>query len=145
MHLKRLSLLSLCSTFGIALFLSCSSPSPESFREEGNAITKTLIKELQQIHSRDELVQRTETLEELYHRLVEAMIAARKFQESNPDARPFPLSASDRQLSDKLRNELARLYSIPGARKIIEASQRPSLNKLDVFEKQLKKKKNFGS
>lgn len=122
--------------------LSCSSQSQESYREEGRALSKTLTEELQLIHTRDELIKKSPRLEELFNKIVDLIISAQNYHNSNAQSRPIPLSKKDRITSDKLRAEIARLYTIPGARKIFENIQRPALNKLDFHERQWSKKKN---
>jgi len=125
------------------LFLcSCSSPSSEGFREEGRSVNKSIIKKLQLINSREELISNSTELENLFIRLVDVMIEARKYQENTSLNEEIPLQKKDHLLSDKFRGELNRIYRIPGAKKIIEKAQQPALNRLDIFEQQYDKRKS---
>lgn len=114
-----------------ALLAACSPSSREDFREEGRSISRSLIKELHAIHSQRELLNRFATLKNLFERLTEVMIAARKFQMARPDNGPIFFTSEDRRISDLLRAELNRIYRQPGCRELLEKAQQQALDKLD--------------
>lgn len=116
----------------ICLISACSSSSLEDYREEGEGITRSIIKEIQVIQSREELIAKTPRLRKLFHKLVEVIMAAQEFRDKHPGD-VFTLSNEDRHLNDVLRAELIRLFSIEGARDIFEKIQQDSLYRLDAF------------
>lgn len=123
-----------CFPFLLALALfSCSPSSNEEFREAGRSINRSLIKELQGVRSRSDLTASLPTLEHLFERLVDVMIAARKFQMAQKSNEPFSFSKEDLQISDLLRTELNRIYRLPGGKELIEKAQQRSLDRLDRF------------
>ncbi|MEC7839471.1 MAG: hypothetical protein VX777_05490 [Chlamydiota bacterium] len=131
----------ICFIATVFLLSSCSSSSPDTYRDEGRSINKSIVKQLQKIHSRSDLIDASTELEGLFNKLVDVMIQSRKYQESGSLAETLPLSKNDHLLSDKLREELNRIYRIPGAKKLIEKSQQSALTRLDIYEQQLNKRK----
>lgn len=116
----------------MALFLlsACGSRSYEDFREEGESITRSLIKELREIRTREDLLSTAPKLEKLFLKLAEVMIQARHFQQMNPHQSTPALSAKDHALSDQLRTELNRVYRMEGGREVIEKCQEKALKKM---------------
>lgn len=128
----------------LSLALSgCGPRSLEDFREEGEKSTRTLIKELQVIQTREELLQKTAILQRLFDALVTDMIAARDFKEKQGEMEPLELTSKNHELSDQLRQELNRIYRLEGGQAVIEKCQEQALYRLDEFEKKSKKKKAF--
>lgn len=70
-------------------------------------------------------------------KLTDTMIAAREHHENDSYAEPLPFSAKDKELSERFRAELNRIYEMDGGREVIEKCQEEALNKLDAFEKNL--------
>ncbi len=133
--MKLLSLMCLMS-----LLYACSPSSVEDFQHEGEARSKRLIKELKKIESRDQLLRAEPELKHHFGWLVELMIAAREFQEMHPDEAildPNP----DAEVSTLLEEELRRIYALEGGREIVERAQQEALERLDAFERLLKKRK----
>lgn len=118
---------------------ACSPSSNEDYREAGRSINRTLTKELQSIHSHDELVQKLPKLEKLFSRLADVMIGARKFQLTHIQSASLPLTKEDQQISDQLRVELNRIFIIPRGKELVERSQQQALDKLDRFEHRMAK------
>jgi hypothetical protein len=114
--------------------LACSPSSSQDFREVGRSINRSIIKELHGIHSHDELVDKLPVLENLFGRLTEVMISARKFEDQQTESSQLPFGREDQQVSDLLRLELNRVYRLPGGKGLIERAQRQALDKLDKFE-----------
>ena len=120
------------SLFIILFLSSCSNSSLEDYREEAAGISRSLLKEMQSIHSRDDLQAHTPKLKKLFSRLVDVIIAAHEMKTRLGSEIP-PFSIEDQSLSDALRAELTRLYSIEGARDLIEKAQQESLYRLDAY------------
>lgn len=128
---------SIC-VFSLFLLTACSPSSTEDFREAGKAINKSLIKELKEVHTQDELVAKLPSIEKLFARLTDLMIAARKLQVKQQSSSTSPLTKEEQLVSDILRAELNRIYLLPSGKELIEKAQRQSLDKMDHFEQQLK-------
>jgi len=131
----------LSSCLFIFLFSSCSGKKPEDFREEGRSLSKSLIKELSVIRSKEELLSRSGQVEKLFNLLSETMVKARECEE-NTQSKLSPFEKDDQVICDELRTELLRLYRIPGIKKIIEKLQHDALGKLDQYERLRSKRKN---
>jgi hypothetical protein len=122
---------------GSLVMTSCNTQTIEDYRDEGKGITKNLIKELHQIHSREQLQASSVKLQKLFDNLTRVMIAAQELQQKNPKLDTIELSKEDHELSDRLRFELNRLYNMEGGRAIIEKAQEKSLRRLEAFERTL--------
>ncbi len=127
-HLLLLSVL-------IFAVLSCSPNSLSDFKKEGEASMLAITKELNAIHTREQLIGISPRLKELFNDIVDTIIEAREYQNSNPTHPSSELSDKNSSLNDHLRAELNRIYqSIEGGREVIETCQKIALNKLDAFE-----------
>ncbi len=113
---------------------ACSPSSNEDFREVGRSINRSLIKELQGIHTHDDLLNKLPRLEKQFNRLSDVMISAKKFQAMQSGSTYLPLSKEDHQISDQLRLELNRIFLISRGKEMIEKAQQQALDKLDRFE-----------
>jgi hypothetical protein len=127
---KRSTSLTLLLT--LLLLVGCGSRSLEDFREEGEQTTRSLVAELRQIHTRQELINASPKLKPLFNKLAVTMIAAREFQRTYPDQERLDLHDRDHGLSDQLRSELNRLYQLDGGREIIEKCEEDALKKLSL-------------
>lgn len=117
------------------LITACSSHSLEDFREEGEAISLQITRDLKQIHSREELLASAGKLTRLFDKLVDTIIAAHEYQAKHPEAELADLSPNQRIVSEQLRIELNRIYRIEGTRPIMERCQENALHRLDAYEK----------
>jgi hypothetical protein len=117
----------------LIVLASCSSPTLEDYREEGESITRSLIKQFQSIYSREDLVHAEYKIKLLFNRLVNVMMDAHALREKLSVHTIAPLSADERLLSDKLRAELNRLYRLEGGREMIERWQEEPLYRLDAY------------
>lgn len=124
------------STFLVTLLLTgCGPRSQEDFREEGEGLTRSLIQELQAIHTREQLLMASSRLQRLFDQLVNSMIAAEEFHALHPEQDKGELTQRNHDLSDQLRLELNRLYRLEGGRQMIEKCQENALHRLDACEK----------
>jgi len=131
-----------CFIFG-SLLSSCGSRSLEDYREEAEEVTHSLIIQLDQIHTRDQLLARSAKLKRLFNDLVSVIIASQEYRQKQFARGVPPLSENNHLLSDQLYEELNRIYAIDGCRAIIEKCQEEALNRLDAFEKQAKRSATF--
>ena len=118
----------------LVMLQGCSPSSLEEFKQEGQSVERALIKEMQKIHRREQLVAAQPKLSRLFEKLVKVMIEARQWQDNHPLAEERSLSKVDARLSAAVRAELVRLYQFEGGRELVERCQRKSLNRLDAFE-----------
>lgn len=128
------------SVFCALLLTGCGSSSLDDFQEEGEGVTRSLVQELQSIHTREDLLNSSASLQGLFDKLVDVMIAAQQYRDKHPQLDQNVVSKPNRELSDQLRIELNRLFQIEGGREIIEKYQDPSLQRLDAFERKFKKR-----
>jgi len=126
--------------FFVLLLFSCGPRSPDDFREQGAAIVRSLTQELKSIHSRDELLARSDALENLFSRLVDLMIAARQYQLKHPRETFSEIDKKQLFMNDQLRLELTRIYRLDQGRELIEKLQEEPLHRLDAFEYSIKKR-----
>jgi len=129
--MKKYRLFFLCFLF----LVSCSSQSFEDYRDEGRGVTRNLIKELQKIRTKDQLRASSTKLKKLFNQTADIMIAAQEHAQKYPLQEIPELTKIDHDLSDSLRSELNRIYTIEGGRNLIEKCQEEALNKLDAYEK----------
>lgn len=119
---------------------SCKNRSLESFREEGESITRSLIKELSCIHTKQELIAASPQLKKLFNRLIRVIIAARQTHTT-----PSPLIKLNHELSDELRTQIKRICLIDGAASLLEKCQQEALLQLDAYEKKRVKTRHLPS
>lgn len=116
------------------LLASCRSSNLEDYREEGEAITRSLIQELKKIRTKEQLIASKNNLKGLFDRLVETMIAAETYIHSHPNLDQSVFPEPDHELSDQLRGELNRIYQLEGGRQIIEQCEQKALLRLESFK-----------
>ena len=117
------------------LFFSCGARSLEDFRDEGEALSTLLVKELSHIHTREQLLQASPRLKQLFGALVDVIIAAHEYREHKNVKDTLEFTSQSLYVSECLRTELNRVYQIEGARRIVEKCQEHALHRLDGYEK----------
>jgi hypothetical protein len=123
------------------LFLSvvlvgCSPSSSEDFRQEGEALCRRLTEELQQIHTRDDLLKKAPLLKKRFEQFADLIVQAHIFRKEHL-GEAMPEGDGEFFASDALREEMKRIYRIEGARRVIEESQREALFALDASLKKI--------
>lgn len=114
---------------------SCAHRSLDDFQEEGEGVVRTLIQDLRLIQTRDDLIASSNKLQKHFEKLAYIMVEAENFYSSHREK-----ERGDRlnhELSDQLRVELNRLYTLEGGRQVIEKIEERALcilyaNKRDV-------------
>jgi len=112
------------------LLVSCSHQSLEDYRDEGRGVSRNLIKELQRVRTRDQLKASTGKLQKLFNKMADTMVAAQEQRQKNPNQEIPELTKVDHDLSDSLRFELNRIYTIEGGRALIEKCQEQALERM---------------
>ena len=118
------------------LLASCSSKETR-LRHNGRAVLTELVAELETIETVDELIEKKSLLRQQFLELTSIAIAMKKLELKR--STEFAVELQDQELSDRLQNELNRLYRIPGAKSLIEVCQEPALEKIDAFEAKLQR------
>jgi hypothetical protein len=119
------------------LFPSCSKKEESYYVNRGEEVKKELIEELGSCQTLQEILAKQERLSFLFDELSLLIIEARTFQtKSHKTWQPTIQSC---QSSERLEEELRRLLAIHGARGAIEKCQVKGLERLDAFEKKMKK------
>lgn len=105
------------------LLFSCSKVNYDQIREEGRGVTRTLIRTLQSIQTKDQLIQQSSDLENQFVKMIQLMKKAEAYSLSHPNEERPEMVSLDHELSDQLRSELNRLYRIAGCKQIVEKCQ----------------------
>lgn len=119
------------------IFVSCSPNSKEEWRLEGANISRDLIESFKEIHSLDELERKAPRIKKKFNKLVDLVIAAKKYHMKHPDEEESKVRPE--LVNELLKAELIRIYQIDGCQPYLEEIERDSLHKLDQFAKKLQK------
>lgn len=123
----------------LLLFLfGCSPNSSEDFQHEGASLCRALVSDLQHIENREQLLRAEPQLKKRFEDLIDLMIQAREFQQKHLDEGDSVYQED--QVDALLEDELRRVYTIEGARELIERTQQEALIRLDAYERTLSKK-----
>ncbi len=118
---------------GIMLFLSACQPSSlEDFQYEGSCQVRLLLEEMAQIETRQDLARMEPILKNRFEKIVFVMMQAKAFQQKHPDCEPV-FSAQSALASERLLDEMQRIYALEGGRESIERAQREAMLKLDAY------------
>jgi hypothetical protein len=106
------------------LVVACGSPSVKDLRAEGEIETRKLACLLSEIKTKDQLRKKISKIQNSYAKIADLMIQLRNL----PDdlARDSEPTAA----SDELFVELARLYEMPGCRRLLESAQEEAIERL---------------
>lgn len=129
--------------FIVALFVGCSPGSLKDFRHEGESTCRAIISDLQSIENREDLMRMEPILKRRFEKLATIIIEARQFQIAYPEEALSVQMPQENEISDTLKEELQRVYSIEGGKEIIERVEREAMLKLDAFEKMKEKQKDL--
>lgn len=126
------------------LFLfGCSPHSLEDYQFQGEALCRTMVVELQKIHTRDELSAALPELKRQFSAFVNLMIEAKEFQLKHPEQEGIDPAYYEHEYAEGLKDELARLCKLEGGRELIEKAQREALIRLSVFLDDTQKKQRL--
>lgn len=112
---------------------ACQPNSPDDFYNEGTSIVKSLILDLREVNSKEELQELSPRIKKKMHKLSSLMIMTAKYHKKHPSEAQREFLHSDRLYSDMLLDEFKRLYTIEGCQEIMEVLQRDALHKLDAY------------
>ncbi len=123
--------------FTALVFVSCNSKSLDDYYDEGQNQISSIISDLESIQTRQQLLDASSRLQKQYIDLVNIIISAEEYLDKHPDQKIW--QHQETLLSDRLREELNRLYQIEGAREIMEKCQQEALYRLDAYEQRRSK------
>lgn len=103
----------------VLLFAACSEITPVDLRNQGRSSARSLTRELQQIHSVEELKRAQPKLRKHFLKIARLLAMANEYRTAHPGEEPLP----PLEACDELFSELSRLYELPGACELIAASQ----------------------
>ena len=113
----------------VLLLTSCAGGSNKNYAERGQALCDQLAKELSEITTKEELVSAAPQIEKRYTQIVNLMTEAKIEKEKRPHA--FPDNQMPSASSQRLREELERVYEIEGGRRFNDKHTREALYRLD--------------
>ena len=119
---------------------SCGPRSLNDFRQEGEGIAEDIVKELKQIHSTEEFPQHSIRLKKLFNKLVDVIIAAHEYKNTYSSAN-LDVDSSNYTASESLREQFVRIFKMEGGQEKLEKCEQEALNRLDAYEKELKKQR----
>jgi hypothetical protein len=120
----------------LLLLFGCSPHSLEDYQFQGEALCRTLVIELQKIHTRDELAAALPSLKKQFSALVDLIIEAKGFQLKHPEQEGIDPAYYEHEYAAELKDELTRLCKLEGGREMIEKAQREALIRLDAFKQE---------
>jgi hypothetical protein len=108
--------------------VSCGSPSVKDLRSEGEVETRKLAGLLRDIETREQLQKKIGKIQQCYSKIANLVIQLREVPEG--------LVGDEEALesSDALFIELARLYEMPGCRRLLEAAQEDAIKRLGTVQ-----------
>lgn len=115
----------------------CSPESYDDFQREGERWSKEMSYELDQIQTREELVEKLPRIQKLYDEFAELFVEVRGYQ---LEQRGDEIQQYQNNASKQLSASLKRIYTLEGGRELMERAQKEALEKIDRFEKELEKK-----
>lgn len=120
----------------ILFFLTgCGPSSVEDCRREANGVMRSLVATLQDVQNQEDLREKGPKIEKDSEALVSLMIRIKKLQEKGGEVK----ESDNRMMSDRLLQEMQRIYQIDGARELMESYQREALLTLDADHQSKKK------
>lgn len=108
---------------GIFLLSSCQSGF-EGFREKGRASTRSLIEELKNVRTKDQLLIHRDSITAHFKDLADLYQKAKDYADQHP-LEELPLfDFADHELSEELKLEILRIYRLEGGREILNYCRR---------------------
>lgn len=114
----------------IFLLTSCSQSGYEDYRSRGQAIVKSLVKELKSIRTRDDLLIGSKKLFPLFIKLADVVEEAQEMRKNHPELEIPEFSAQESLQSDELKAEFQRVILIDGGAEVLQECQKAALDRL---------------
>lgn len=107
----------------LILMAGCAPTSQEELRSEGEEACRVFIQDLQKIHTKEEAIKHYKSIKKRYYKIASLMADLREMHDEEGE---YEVNRNP-ELSNKLFQELSRLYEIPGIREIFEKAQREAI------------------
>ena len=106
----------------LMILTACGPHTAKDCRREAEGTMRALIAQLEQVETRDDLLAKEAKLKKLYAKMGDLVVEAERL---GGTARP-----PDGELNERLKEELVRVYGLPGGREIVERAQGEALHRL---------------
>jgi len=121
--------------------VSCCPTSQKDFRQEGETLSKKLLRDLQAIQTREQLVKALPILRGRFNDLVNLIMQAQEAQGKYVEEWEEEALTFNEELNFALFSELKRLYGLEGGRELVEKAEREALQRLSSFQTNFTKKR----
>jgi len=112
-----------CIILLIIILTACQPSTPEDFTSEGKEWMRSMIKELESIHNKEDLKKSIPSITKKYKQL--ALLIKRVEEKNTVD---WTVDESQNEDSIALKKQLDRIFLLPKAKEIFETAQ------IDAFE-----------
>ena len=117
--------------FLVLVLGGCGTSSLEEFQYEGEAQCRKLVKILEKVETREELVRALPELKKQFNALAALAVKAKEYQRAHPEEGDIDPCYFDHPYAEALKEELKRVYSIEEGRAMIEKAEREALITID--------------
>jgi hypothetical protein len=115
--------------FCLFLFVACQPSTPEEFEAEGKIWMRSMVKELKLVHSKDDLQKSIPFISKKYNQLAKLILLVKSKYKKN-----WIINDSENEEFILLKEQLDRIFLLPGAKEIFETAQLEALQILDSIE-----------
>ncbi len=112
----------------LILLLGCAPSSYEGFYREGEALALAMAKDLEKVETLEDLRNMDGRLKKKFDKLTDLMIAFERYRKGSLTQRPIRSSGA----SDRLEQQVMRIYAIEGGKEAFEAIAQESLQKIQL-------------
>lgn len=117
----------------LSWMMSCTRSAQEERHQTNQEILERLLAELSHIHSPQDFSPSFLRLQALFEKMAELLL--------NAEEEPHAEDPHIREISEKLKQELVRIYRLEGGREWMEKAQEKALGKIETHHKRLHKKR----
>jgi len=123
--------------FTIVLLLVSCETFTKTASKKIEAVSKSLVEELREVHSKEDFVKRKEKIRTLYLTFADLLI------ESAKQRKEFGFSAYDCLYTRLLQEEAERVRSLDGCKEFLELVQRDAVHKIDIYDRKSEKQEPY--
>ena len=106
----------------LVVLTGCGPHTAKDCRREAEGTMRSLIRVLEQVETREDLLAREGKLKKIYAKMADLVVEAERL---GGTAGP-----PNGELNERLKEELVRVYALPGGREIVERAQGEALHRL---------------
>ena len=101
----------------------------QEYRYEGESIARSILYDLVDVHSKEDLILLTPSLKKKFSKLTDLMLIANKYHKNHSEDEEN--EEIDHRISDALKEQFIRIYQIDGCQEVMEEIQRDSVHRLN--------------